>query len=833
MLQSLVVPSPDDKIEVFKSMGYWAPETSWVVNDLETKLWLQDQLHQDMGETPNECPPHNPNGNPSKGFMGKVFRASEWWEKILSQKDSRWKPISETMAEFLIEKWMTEILRQSSFKISSKDARRVYKTMGQILPLLSHFQGEEALDQWFQEQEKARQRWEDWYQMGRRLWSCFLEKHLIPQEWIKGVLVNEEFPRLDAKPLVVDLGLDIDDVEGELFLHLSRSQDVLVIIPQTEMENPVYQDLRARSPGGQKESQTPQGSQSSFVRLPSMLAEVKHGVAQARQWLDEGVAPAQIALISSEIENYWPTLYEHLKLEGIPAKKAVTTALSQMPLCQKMMARIRVALGKVVIGDGEQILYDPLTPPLMTYHQFHSQLSQIYETHDYQRDKRMKKIFPSSLNPDQGLSFKDYLQAVMEIMGDETILETLALESLFEFNEKLKVSQWTEFLDRHLATTEKTLYQAPQEGIHILSLKACQNLKLSHVVVLGLSEPQLLDSVETSLQWTDIESIKLNFGFNLPHGDRHQLQRSLYWFQRKKMDQVIYTQGETDFSGHAQSPSLFWLKEALHSGHSLELDSPSPTRWDHLSQTNPQEFMNGSEKNHLRLMSFIQRDQGEIPTDPVVYKNLSLSPSSYEEFFQCPFKLFAKKALGLKDNRPLDLDMDPMNQGRLLHKICEDIISHGNFQLTHGELSERVEKARLDLEIVTYTGEIWDFLKPYYIKMAHSFMEMERDWRKTYPNTQTLGLEKEFKTHIQMEDESWGFHPEMGIPFKGILDRIDTNDQDQVAIMDYKTSDSSLTQYSSWLEKGKFQIAAFIPWLLWKESLGIDPMRWWELFIML
>jgi hypothetical protein len=138
---------------------------------------------------------------------------------------------------------MSELLQKESYQLSAKDKTRAYKTIGQILPLLSHFQGEEALLEWFSEKEDAKERWHDWYRMGQALWERFSFHYKIPQEWMKAILINLEPPPVEAQTLLFDLSLDIDDIESELILNLSRHYDVHLIVPSTERDKDIYRPL--------------------------------------------------------------------------------------------------------------------------------------------------------------------------------------------------------------------------------------------------------------------------------------------------------------------------------------------------------------------------------------------------------------------------------------------------------------------------------------------------------------------------------------------------------------------------------------------------------------
>lgn len=795
MLYCHLIDNPDVKKKAFGS--FTDPEILWVVNDLESKFWIQDFLQEQRGPIIQ---------------TDLVVRASELWQKLLLLMDPSWQPLPTHFSEFLIEKWMGQILKQVPLKVSSKDCSRAYQTIGQILPLLGHFQSEDIMEQWFNEQEEAKERWADWYLLAKALWQAFLEKKVIPLEWMKGVLINEELPSLSSSPIVVDLGLDIDDIESELFLNLSRQQDVHIIVPKSQESTEVYDSLISRAQVSRYDSDTFSG-QKTFKKLPSTLAEVKEAVFWVRKWLDQGMPAKDIAIISPQIENYWPTLYEHLLVEGIAVEKDKMTPLSQIPIYQDWLSHLRMASKKMQWGDAEQMLFGKSEVPTLAYRKFQSLFSNIYTVDDYARSAEVKEEIPETIDSEQAFSLSDFFATTMSYVPQkhwpefEKVLQDL--DGIYELNETLPFKKWIEFFEYYFSRTETLIEPAAKQGVMVLSLTACHNPSIQKAVILGLSESHLLEKHNTALHWNDIESIKLNFGFNLPHADRLQLVEHLHWFDKKNISEKVYTHGETDFAGQFQSPSMFWLQGALENNCSIDLTSPGITRWDEISKSSVKQDLPLTEEEQKRTMLWLERDSGLQPYEKVPYASLTLSASSFEEYFKCPFRLFAQKGLHLRQDPFVDLDLDAMSRGRLMHRICEVIVSKKSWSMTEPELLDLVDQARQDIEMQVYTEEVWQFLRPYYMKAARAFIDFEVQWRHDHPNTETLAVEQKLRTHIRVEDQDLVFNSHEGIPFSGTIDRIDINDKGQVAIIDYKSSDSGLTMFGSWISKGKIQLALY------------------------
>src|SRR5690606_24440023 len=101
-----------------------------------------------------------------------------------------------------------------------------------------------------------------------------------------------------------------------------------------------------------------------------------------------------------------------------------------------------------------------------------------------------------------------------------------------------------------------------------------------------------------------------------------------------------------------------------------------------------------------------------------------------------------------------------------------------------------------------YNSELWSFFKPFYFQLTKRFIRKELEWRNQHPETETAYVEKFLDTQVSIEG---GFHfvKEKGIPFRGIIDRVDKSSANQFAVIDYKSGAGDLTKAASWLEKGR------------------------------
>ena len=309
MLKCHILSNPDQKKELIET--FFNQNSLWLVSDLQSQYELRKKFYS-LGSSVLEA--------------DRVLRAGDFWVQQLLSVEPRYNVLAPFVAPFFMEKWMEENGPVKNFGLSPKSSGKAYRTLGQILPLISHCHGTESMNQWFKNQKEAKDRWSHWYQLCLSLWEKFREKRMIPREWAKAVLLNHQsWPELKDfqkfSSVIFDLDLVIDSVESELMVNLSRQIDVDVIVPEVGLKDFAYQEF-VELCQVQTYKEPSEKKSKSFCKYPSMLSEVKEAVSRVRTWLDEGVSPINqmIRLVSPVIESYWPALSEFLDFEGIPCQ---------------------------------------------------------------------------------------------------------------------------------------------------------------------------------------------------------------------------------------------------------------------------------------------------------------------------------------------------------------------------------------------------------------------------------------------------------------------------------------------------------------------------------
>jgi len=116
---------------------------------------------------------------------------------------------------------------------------------------------------------------------------------------------------------------------------------------------------------------------------------------------------------------------------------------------------------------------------------------------------------------------------------------------------------------------------------------------------------------------------------------------------------------------------------------------------------------------------------------------------------------------------------------------------------------------------------LWASMKRRYLGLAKRFLNFEKEWRKEFPATQTVAAEKSFEFYFNPQNGDLHREAREGaIRLSGKIDRIDAHrEQNQVVVIDYKSSAAAYKNHNAWLENIELQLL-FYMWALEKEMLS-------------
>ena len=219
-----------------------------------------------------------------------------------------------------------------------------------------------------------------------------------------------------------------------------------------------------------------------------------------------------------------------------------------------------------------------------------------------------------------------------------------------------------------------------------------------------------------------------------------------------------------------------------------------------------------------------------------------LSPTRLDSFGRCPWQFFASALLGLEAPEADEVEISPMERGRLHHRILERFYrSRWDARLGHarplgeGEESEawdeilriaEMECARFESEGIVGHPGAWLYEKQRLMRRLAWFVRSEIEHFAKNPGLAPVSLEFSFGMGAQGEDGgSTGepltlVHDGVEIRVRGIVDRVDADPDGRSVVIDYKTGASAPT-LAQVKDGTSFQLFAYL--LATERLMGMRP----------
>ena len=335
-----------------------------------------------------------------------------------------------------------------------------------------------------------------------------------------------------------------------------------------------------------------------------------------------------------------------------------------------------------------------------------------------------------------------------------------------------------------------------------------------------MTDSQLRQREKTLISFSDVLSLAQKFGFNLHHVEKGLLEFEARWFLEAGFEQSIMMVAVSDFSGKIETPSRIWLEGVADQGGDMDkISVPSKTRWDYLQRqdsVNMSQNKDWSELQAENVFRTVDQDLGLQELDVFSpQKEQRLSASRLETYLECPFIYAIKYLFKLSDLPHLDLDMNAMTRGNLMHALFERAMQTEDiFSFSQEQLLSFIDQCRQDYEISLADERLWLSLREKYLQLLQRFLNVEKEYRVLFPKARVVSCEAEIKGYIntqtgEFSKETDDFQGQEFWPFIGSVDRIDQDDVGCTVIVDYKSSNNGLRQVHSWVEKKKLQLALY------------------------
>ena len=804
MLRTIYISNPDQKRDLLKRYQ----QDSWVVAHIEARRYIQDE------------------GLKLKTTIAgrSVQRASELWIKLFTINYPQWKVVSDNFIYILLEDWF----HREAIPLEYKDIEAFYNFFDQILPILSS-KSENLFEEWLAMDPELERRLLGWWKLAQRFWSLLSEQKWVTRRWCPAILLQHEdllYP--SGSGYIFDLGTDVNHLELELILKMSLSLDVTVLIPHVSPAEGfqrilgIYDRIKAAASTHEEVKSTSQTKSltKTLSSSSSLLREVKVAVAQVRLWLDLGIKPQHIAVVSPAIEDYWNMLRSHLLVEGVAANKSYVARAISLPEVQVWLSRIHLHQSEFDQNHLEGTLFNSVDPDLKTirYQEFQKKFSRVY---DEQKAKSLLQMkFGEGLLPTYSIvEFLDKAYALW-LRPDTKLIDRISDDIFSDVEPQWRWPWeiWVKYLELFLGRLEIPIQAPEKEGIWVNNLAPSDWADISHVIVLGCQQVSLREQFKSPATNKDIWAIQRDLGFYLNQTESQKKEFDLSWLLTKNLSSVLLSRSETDANGEPQMTSGFWLKESLNPENQI-LSPGMLSRWDEVMRQPSKHIYSElamSTSDQVIMTERLVRDP-EVPwmKGLVSTKRPSVSATSLTKLSQCAFKFYAEKILSLSESHIYDLDIDPMYQGSLMHRVLELLVEHyPSLEMTSEELSSLYDEASRENEVAGEHQEFWQLEKPRHLQLITRFIQAEKEWRKQYPHTKPVALEQSIEGFITPQDDTILLTAkavnEDSLAFRGKIDRVDEDPQGYLGLIDYKASKSAgILSFKNWAGNDQFQLALY------------------------
>lgn len=801
MLKVLNISSLKEKFSYLESFD---PENqTWVVADLHSKSFLQGECLKRI-----QCLPED-----------AVLRVSELWRKTLHHSFVDIEVVSNQLISTLMGEWLKH--RDIKWARHPGTPSLLMRYMGEFLPLLIDEDLTSKTREWLRENPNVLLRWGHWFELSVEAWAYFCEQKILAPNWVSAYLsgTTQWMDHAWNRNLIFDVGADLTGVEVELLRKVAEKQDVIVFSPDEEWCSKypstllAYDMLAGRPYRHQAKINLEAVEHVVCQRYTTQIAEVKAAVSCVRKWLSEGVFTKKIGVLAADIESYWPALSSYMEYEGVPVAKDVVVTAATLPSVQLWISRLKIEAREIEAGHLENCVFSSAESAPIEFERFQQLFSKLYEERDIQRDQNIKNLFQFQFSKNDRLGRDQFFSwAVKFWAGEAHGLDKIASQWLLECpaDTQLEIGSWLAYLSGLISKVEMKVRDALSDGVICASFDAAQAMEFEKVILLGLSESELRESLELSVNTTDVQKISQDLGVFLEAPDRsynEYLAESIAARVSRSSGspEIFYFFSATDFSGQSRAPSLLWLRQAMKDQVKIEeYHSPSPTRWDEMQNVSLPTMGLGD------IEPYIHQDMGKEPLPAFrPPREIRYSPSQIEKYLKCPFVFTCEKVFHLSDLPDVDLDIDAMTSGRLLHAILDKLMEEPlRLQREHSEIENLVDSVRDDLALLIGDERLWPAKKSHFVRLAQKFLKFEQEWRVQYPATTTLARELRVDGELTIG-------PGKKIQVRGQIDRVDGrkagdgSHESEYVVIDYKSSGSTLHNHGSWIKNNEIQLAFY------------------------
>jgi|GEM_PF-3058519 len=824
MLEFLKVKNPDQIKSLLKT--YDPLKDTWIVSDLKSKQEIQTEVLKKHSFYTDDA----------------ILRASDFWRLWIRRIEPTLQVVSSDFIKSLAQNFVD--IHGKKLEIIDSEVSTLNKAVQEFASILLHPASEDILEEWLvaeSVQQTAEKKWHRWYQLSKICLKYIVyDQKALDAKWSAAYLQTLDLKLLSWKrKLYVELGSELSSVEMGLFKHISLTQDVMIITPDPEWKEKfpyllntykdnfgygVPKDFSGTGDTGDLDSVTVPYTvkKEQFVRLSTQLAEIKFAVSKIRSWADKGISLDNVAIISADIEKYWPALQYYLAVEGLAFKKDSVAQVNSLSGVQNLLAELKNVSPDVAWDSLEKSFFSAEAATTnnlgFKFEKFKALFYQLYDEDDLNRDQKIKELFYKKVDFNSTLDRDDFLSYLVKVwmkrpQNNNELFEIIFKDLLAQsINIRMKFSRWVIFLKNRLSHKEIIAKKGLADGLAILPLMSAQMIAASHRIYIGLNDEAYHKKQSSLMSLKDSVSLKMQFDLAVECADESYLDFNLRWQSSSGAENFIYTSPHLGFISEPLSASLFFIENSPVS----ELMDPELTRTDELQMRLAQELSNfegappvvalGAPPVSVeRLRQDVSGYQAVVTSE--VFRSLSVTDT--ENYAQCSFKLLAAKGFRLRDLPQVALDLDPRQKGSLVHQLfefCIQLLSHNEYQIE--KVADFLELKRTEFKIFPQQEGHWKIQKNKFLQLAQKFYQFEVSRVKIF----SVETEKVIEIYFDLDLKIFTLNkPENYFTFNMRLDRVDTHKIKKYSVVyDYKSSAYQVANHSSWLTEQQFQMLLYI-----------------------
>lgn len=789
----------DEKKKLFSNFD--TTTQTWLVSDLESKKLLIDKL-LDRGTLIEQ---------------EAVLRMSEFWDLLAVREFSDFEVIDSKVCLGLVEDWLKQSSR-SSFqkKLSSKD---VVTQIEFFLPLIVDTSIRPAFEDWTNTQPIDSSHLFNLLNTATEAFAWLIEKKILISAWIPGLMLSlgrrlSKWPR----DLIFDLGYSVSEVEAQWIKTLSSfDRPVKVLVP--EMKNDLFRTphpLRTDSRDGNMLLPI-QLEHINTMRFRTTLEEVKWAVSQIKAWQVSAPKGESLAIVAPDLEPYLPLFQAYLDAEGLDSDYLNLALYQNFYEVQLLLTELKLkiadaekhdlelSLFKNIFSDSTEkktadkdvllsrIQVSSLKQPV-EYTDFSKLLSTMLTESDVQRIPKVYDQLQKQKTNQKPISFNQFLILVNNLNNLGSVAHSFLEKVSSELSPKIRLSPrgWLLVLEQYASRLRSKSGSHPQQ-VSFFSLESLNWLEANKVIVLGMSQNQMIKQLKEPLPRTLLEDLRSSLGVSLGSLRSLQIESLLYMRSQEVTFPAFFCFAEHDLNGTALAPALLWLISDGNAKFEAEANFqnlPKPVLDQWLFNTDLFPFKRPIDpQDHI----FKWNPKGA----------LQLSASSIERLARCQFIFAAEKILKLRDEPPLDLEMHPMRLGSLLHQILFELkskkVETTDSRSLRDFLESLIEKIRLELKVDIGSELFFAGQKERILKILDQFFKAEAEWMRSLPGVHFEEGELDFD--VSLKDLFPDIVTQREIRIRGQIDRIDRFNDVNWIVSDYKMQTHSYHHWTSWLKE--------------------------------